>query len=81
MSEKKTGVESLIVWQASIDLAVKVCQEILNLLPSNEEFALAPQLDVRFKAFLQILLKGMDAIIIRIMFVSAISLEDRWKKR
>ena len=44
MSEKKTGVESLIVWQASIDLAVKVCQEILNLLPSNEKFALAPQL-------------------------------------
>ena len=44
MSGKKTGIESLIVWQASVELAVKVCQEILNLLPSKEKYALTTQL-------------------------------------
>ena len=44
MSGKKTGIESLIVWQASVELAVKVCQEILNLLPSKEKYALTNQL-------------------------------------
>ena len=38
------GIESLIVWQASIELAVKVCSEIINLLPSKEKYALATQL-------------------------------------
>ena len=44
MSGKKTGIDSLIVWQASLELAVKVCQDILNLLPSYEKYALTTQL-------------------------------------
>jgi four helix bundle protein len=44
MSGKKTGIDSLIVWQASLELAVKVCQDILNLLPSKEKYALTTQL-------------------------------------
>ena len=42
--EKPGGLESLKVWRASLDFAVKVCKEILPLLPSEEKYSLSTQL-------------------------------------
>ena len=44
MSDKKTGIETLKVWQKAMDLAVKVYREIIPLLPVEEKYALASQL-------------------------------------
>jgi hypothetical protein len=56
------------VRQASLELAVSICQAILNLLPSKEKYALTTQRRVRFKASLQILLKDMGVFIIKITY-------------
>jgi four helix bundle protein len=44
MSDKKTGIETLKVWQKAMDLAVKVYREIIPLLPVEEKYALVSQL-------------------------------------
>jgi len=41
---KGKGLESLQVWQRARKLAVKICREILPLLPGEEKFALSQQL-------------------------------------
>ena len=38
------GLESLQVWQEARKLAVKICREMLPLLPGEEKFALSQQL-------------------------------------
>ena len=44
MAEKNHGLESLIVWQKSVDFAVDVCQTLLPLIPPEEKYALSSQL-------------------------------------
>ncbi|MFW5713440.1 MAG: four helix bundle protein [Brevefilum sp.] len=44
MTEKNQGLQTLKVWQKSVDYAVEVCQNILPLLPSEEKYALNSQL-------------------------------------
>jgi len=44
MAEEKQGLESLIVWQKSLDFAVDVCQNVLPLFPPKEKWALSSQL-------------------------------------
>ena len=41
---KGRGLEGLYVWQEARKLAVKICREILPLLPGEEKFALSQQL-------------------------------------
>ena len=41
---EEKGLESLIIWQDALKLAVKVCKEIIPLLPIAEQSAMAPQL-------------------------------------
>jgi four helix bundle protein len=41
---KEKGLESLEVWQKSLNLAVEVCQNVLPLMPSKENWALQNQL-------------------------------------
>ncbi len=38
------GLESLKIWQEAMKLALKVCKEIIPLLPVYEQNAMAPQL-------------------------------------
>ena len=44
MTESKQGLETLQVWQKSLDFAVDVCQNVLPLLPSEEKYVLNSQL-------------------------------------
>ncbi len=44
MAENLKGLESLKIWQKSMDYAVDVCQNILPSLPSEEKLALNSQL-------------------------------------
>ena len=44
MSDVKQGLESLKVWQRSLDFAVDLCQSILPLFPQEEKWALSSQL-------------------------------------
>ena len=44
MIENNQGLESLMIWQKSIDFAVDVCQSILPLFPPHEAHALSSQL-------------------------------------
>ena len=38
------GLESLDVWQKSVDFAVAICQNVLPLFPDEEKWALSSQL-------------------------------------
>ena len=42
--EEQKGLESLNIWQDAMRLALKVCKEIIPLLPVVEQSAMAPQL-------------------------------------
>ena len=42
MSEK--GLGSLLVWQKARELAVRICKDVLPLLPDEEKYALSQQL-------------------------------------
>jgi four helix bundle protein len=44
MTRDNQGLESLVVWQKSVDFAVDVCQEIVPMLPPEEKWALSSQL-------------------------------------
>ncbi len=44
MAQGNRGLETLEVWQKSMDYAVDVCKEVLPLLPPEEKWALASQL-------------------------------------
>jgi four helix bundle protein len=44
MIENNQGLESLMIWQKSIDFAVDVCQNILPLFQPHEAHALSSQL-------------------------------------
>jgi len=44
MGSKDKGLETLTVWQRSVDFAVEVCQQIVPGLPAEEKYALASQL-------------------------------------
>jgi four helix bundle protein len=44
MTQNLKGLESLKIWQKSMDYAVDVCQNILPSLPSEEKWALNSQL-------------------------------------
>jgi len=44
VANKNQGLESLDIWQKSIDYSVDVCQNILPKLPSEEKWALNSQL-------------------------------------
>ena len=44
MVDEKQGLESLKVWQRSIDFAVDVCQNVLPFFPPEEKWALGSQL-------------------------------------
>ena len=44
MVQGNRGLETLEVWQKSLDYAVDVCQTVLPLLPPEEKWALASQL-------------------------------------
>ena len=44
MGNNNQGLESLDIWQKSVDYAVDICQGILPLLPSDEKWALNSQL-------------------------------------
>ncbi len=41
---EEKGLESLIIWQNAMKLAVKVCKEAIPLLPAYEQNAIVPQL-------------------------------------
>ncbi len=41
---EEKGLESLNIWQDALKLAVRVCKEIIPLLPAVEQSAMAPQL-------------------------------------
>lgn len=43
-SNEVKGLESLQVWQKAMDLAIKVCKELLPTLPVEEKYALTDQL-------------------------------------
>jgi len=81
MSDNKTGIETLKVWQKAMDLAVKVYREInpYYLLKRNMLWLLNS--GAQLKAFRQILLKVMGATTIKIICASAISPVGPWKKR
>ncbi len=38
------GLESLQAWQKAMDFAVKICQELLPILPKEEKYALCDQI-------------------------------------
>lgn len=42
--EPEKGLERLQVWQRAMDFAVKICREILPMLPVEEKYALADQI-------------------------------------
>ena len=44
MAVKNQGLESLMLWQKSVDFAVEICQNILPLFPVEEKYALSSQL-------------------------------------
>jgi len=44
MAKDNQGLESLNVWQKSVDFAVDVCQNMLPLFPPEEKWALSSQL-------------------------------------
>ena len=44
MAVENQGLESLMVWQKSVDFAVEICQNILPLFPVEEKYALSSQL-------------------------------------
>ena len=44
MVKRKQGLETLEIWQRSMDFAVDVCQHILPLFPPEEKWALNSQL-------------------------------------
>ncbi|MDY6847113.1 MAG: four helix bundle protein [Chloroflexota bacterium] len=44
MGNDNQGLESLEIWQKSVDYAVDICQDVLPLLPSDEKWALNSQL-------------------------------------
>jgi four helix bundle protein len=44
MAEVQQGLESLKVWQKSMDFAVNVCKNNLPLFPAQEKWALSSQL-------------------------------------
>ena len=44
MTMDNQGLESLVIWQKSVDFAVNVCQEIVPMLPPEEKWALSSQL-------------------------------------
>jgi four helix bundle protein len=44
MEKKNQGLETLEVWNRSVDYAVDVCQNVISLFPSEEKWALASQL-------------------------------------
>jgi len=44
MEKGNRSLETLTVWQQSLDYAVDVCQSLIPLLPSEEKWALASQL-------------------------------------
>ena len=43
MAKDNQGLESLNVWQKSVDFAVDVCQNVLSLFPPEEKWALSSQ--------------------------------------
>jgi four helix bundle protein len=44
MMAKKEGLEGLVAWRKSMDLALRVYKEILPLLPKEEKWAMGSQL-------------------------------------
>lgn len=44
MEKESRRLETLVVWQQSLDYAVDVCQSVIPLLPPEEKWALASQL-------------------------------------
>jgi four helix bundle protein len=44
MTKDNQGLESLVVWQKSVDFAVEICQDVVPLLPPDEKWALSSQL-------------------------------------
>jgi len=44
MADEKQGLESLKIWQKSVDFAVDVCRSVLTLFPLEEKWALTSQL-------------------------------------
>jgi four helix bundle protein len=44
MAKGDQGLETLIIWQKSLDFAVDVCQNVLPLFPPEEKWALSSQL-------------------------------------
>lgn len=44
MGKQNQGLESLEIWQKSLDYAVDVCQSVIPLFPPEEKWALSSQL-------------------------------------
>lgn len=44
MGKENQGLESLEIWQKSLDYAVDVCQSVIPLFPPEEKWALSSQL-------------------------------------
>jgi four helix bundle protein len=44
VSQGNRGLETLAVWQKSLDYAVDVCRDVVSQFPSEEKWALASQL-------------------------------------
>jgi len=44
MTDHKFGLETLDIWQKSVDYAVDVCQIVIPCLPPEENWALSSQL-------------------------------------
>ena len=44
MERVNRGLETLEIWQRSVDYAVDVCQDVIQLFPTEKKWALASQL-------------------------------------
>ena len=81
MVKRKQGLETLEIWQRSMDFAVDVCQHILPFFPPEEKWALNSQLRRAAQSIPAISLKVTEDIIFKKQSIFATSQEGQWQKQ